>query len=446
MSEQHVYAYTADGERVLDWKLGGGAGPAPRELWTIRDLGGNVLREFRFVKPPADGGNGFAADAVTTDGDPDDSIFADNLEGAGVTGWDETSTDSSAATAVALRYWEIRDYVYRDSLLLGSITNSLAGGTVVWHDHLDHLGTPRLITDAQGNVVARHDYLPYGEEVTFAGEGDTKKFTGHQRDAFRLGFSGDDLDYMHARSYSGMLGRFTSVDPIGGNPLAPQSWNRYSYVLGNPLKLIDPSGLNECPTDDCMDVVGQDPEPAGEFDENSFFLPLLQLQWRASWNAAYLGRLVDHELYMISRPILMVGGGAVDSDFSRMGAGILGIGLEATVAGRGLAAALAPELGTASAFLPRAPFLAASGASLAGKCPICTHAGLLDFAGSAEIRAPGFNHYATRLVDGSIADPSLRDNLLAYSADVGGLQAGEWLFSAARWNELVSGFPSLVLH
>jgi RHS repeat-associated protein len=214
-------------------------------VWTVRDLGGNVLREFRFVKPPANGGGGFAADAVTTGGDPDDSIFADSLEGADTTGWDETSADSSAATAVAARYWEIRDYVYRDSLLLGSITNSLAGGTVVWHDHLDHLGTPRLLTDAQGNVVARHDYLPYGEEVTFAGEGDTKKFTGHQRDAFRLGFSGDDLDYMHARSYSGMLGRFTSVDPIGGNRKAPQSWNRYAYGLGSPLRYTDPRGLDE---------------------------------------------------------------------------------------------------------------------------------------------------------------------------------------------------------
>jgi|CXWL01.1.fsa_nt_gi RHS repeat-associated protein len=243
VSEQHTYAYTADGERVLDWKLGGGAASAPREAWTVRDLGGNVLREFRFIKPPGGGGNGAAASTLTTDGDPDDSIFVDDLEGADITGWDETSADNSVATAVSPRYWEIRDYVYRDSLLLGSITNSLTGGTVMWHDHLDHLGTPRLLTDAQGNVVAGHDYLPYGEEVTFGGEGDTKKFTGHQRDAFRLGFTGDDLDYMHARSYSPLLGRFTSVDPIGGTRLQPQSWNGYSYVRGKPLDLVDPEGL-----------------------------------------------------------------------------------------------------------------------------------------------------------------------------------------------------------
>lgn len=41
-----------------------------------------------------------------------------------------------------------------------------------------------------------------------------------------------------------MQGRFTSVDPLqeSGNPELPQSWNRYSYVLNNPLILIDPTG------------------------------------------------------------------------------------------------------------------------------------------------------------------------------------------------------------
>jgi len=49
-------------------------------------------------------------------------------------------------------------------------------------------------------------------------------------------------DYMHARYYSPNLGRFLSVDPIGGTVGSSQSWNRYSYVLNNPLSLIDPDG------------------------------------------------------------------------------------------------------------------------------------------------------------------------------------------------------------
>jgi len=31
--------------------------------------------------------------------------------------------------------------------------------------HQDHLGSIRLVTNSQGAVVSRHDYLPFGEEV-----------------------------------------------------------------------------------------------------------------------------------------------------------------------------------------------------------------------------------------------------------------------------------------
>jgi uncharacterized protein RhaS with RHS repeats len=47
---------------------------------------------------------------------------------------------------------------------------------------------------------------------------------------------------MHARYYSSDLGRFMSVDPVGGEVGSSQSWNRYSYVLNNPLGFVDPNG------------------------------------------------------------------------------------------------------------------------------------------------------------------------------------------------------------
>ncbi|MGB7489651.1 MAG: RHS repeat-associated core domain-containing protein, partial [Thermoanaerobaculia bacterium] len=53
----------------------------------------------------------------------------------------------------------------------------------------------------------------------------------------------DDLDYMHARYYSPFLGRFGRVDPFRGSPTSPQSLNRYAYVLGNPINLMDPFGF-----------------------------------------------------------------------------------------------------------------------------------------------------------------------------------------------------------
>jgi RHS repeat-associated protein len=53
------------------------------------------------------------------------------------------------------------------------------------------------------------------------------------------------LDYFGARYYASAQGRFTSVDPLGasGRPGNPQSFNRYSYTLNNPLRFVDPTGL-----------------------------------------------------------------------------------------------------------------------------------------------------------------------------------------------------------
>jgi len=64
-----------------------------------------------------------------------------------------------------------------------------------------------------------------------------RKRSGEPRDTWVL-------DYMHARYFSPHLGRFMSVDPSAQSwdPKRPQSWNRYAYVRGNPLKYVDPDG------------------------------------------------------------------------------------------------------------------------------------------------------------------------------------------------------------
>ncbi len=45
--------------------------------------------------------------------------------------------------------------------------------------------------------------------------------------------------------YGGVYGRFTTPDPLAASAkrIIPQSWNRYSYVLNNPLLFVDPSGM-----------------------------------------------------------------------------------------------------------------------------------------------------------------------------------------------------------
>jgi RHS repeat-associated protein len=62
------------------------------------------------------------------------------------------------------------------------------------------------------------------------------------------------LDYFGARYYSGAQGRFISADLVGGDIGNPQSLNRYVYVLNNPLKFSDPTGLYECAGSRCDDL------------------------------------------------------------------------------------------------------------------------------------------------------------------------------------------------
>ena len=113
----------------------------------------------------------------------------------------------------------------------------------------DHLGSTRMVTDQNGALVSRHDFLPFGEEIPggYAGrpatpfgnaDGVDQKFTGQVRD------SESNSDYFNARYFAALMGRFTSPDPgnAGADPSNPQSWNAYSSVWNNPLSAVDPTG------------------------------------------------------------------------------------------------------------------------------------------------------------------------------------------------------------
>ena len=102
----------------------------------------------------------------------------------------------------------------------------------------DHLGSPRVVLDAQRQVLDRHDYEPFGVELTpFTDQADlTHRFTGHERD-LQTGY-----DYMHYRFYGSNMGRFLKPDSVVANAADPQSWNLYAYVRNNPANLNDPTG------------------------------------------------------------------------------------------------------------------------------------------------------------------------------------------------------------
>ena len=117
--------------------------------------------------------------------------------------------------------------------------------------HRDNLGSVDTITGGTGQIVSRQRFSVFGARAEtnwqpsaspsildtsslFTNRG----FTGHEH-IDELG-----LIHMNGRVYDPEIGRFLSADPFVQAPHMSQSYNRYSYVMNNPLRYTDPSGYN----------------------------------------------------------------------------------------------------------------------------------------------------------------------------------------------------------
>ncbi len=114
---------------------------------------------------------------------------------------------------------------------------------VFWY-HAEHLGSTNLMTDMLGRELtdAYSEYMPFGDRLPTPGN--TPDRTIDHSGGFQ--FTGKELDdtglYDYgARYYDPVIGRFIEADSIVPD-VWPQSLNRYSYVLNNPLNYADPTG------------------------------------------------------------------------------------------------------------------------------------------------------------------------------------------------------------
>jgi RHS repeat-associated protein len=121
---------------------------------------------------------------------------------------------------------------------------------LAFYRHVDWLGSVRLDSSPSGTVIAEMAYAPYGECYAGSGTPDCS-FAGMNQDTLSSG--PDPLYDALYREQHPTSGRWISPDPAGlaaADPTNPQSWNRYAYVVNNPLALVDPLGLQG---DDCSD-------------------------------------------------------------------------------------------------------------------------------------------------------------------------------------------------
>ena len=125
-------------------------------------------------------------------------------------------------------------YVFRNNKHLAKIT---ADGKTYYYG-TDMLGSTTVLFDDAGNAVWKGEISAFGDVVL--GE-----WIGEELFNERVRFTEKDFDevtglyYFNARWYDPQLGRFTSEDPVR------DGMNWYVYVSNNPLKFVDPTGLEE---------------------------------------------------------------------------------------------------------------------------------------------------------------------------------------------------------
>ncbi len=101
--------------------------------------------------------------------------------------------------------------------------------------HTDALGSPVAVTDANGVVIERTVYEPYGAVVGGPVK-DGPGYTGHVSD------SATGLSYMQQRYMDPEIGGFLSVDPVTADADPSIQFNRFRYANSNPYRFKDPNG------------------------------------------------------------------------------------------------------------------------------------------------------------------------------------------------------------
>jgi RHS repeat-associated protein len=129
----------------------------------------------------------------------------------------------------------------QEEYYVGSQRVAYFANSALHFQHQDWTGTERMRTTFNGAVEGTFTSMPFGDAFATASgsDGDASHYAMLDHDY------SSDTDHAQFRQYSSTPGRWMSPDPYYGSydQSNPESMNRYSYVLNNPMEFVDPLGL-----------------------------------------------------------------------------------------------------------------------------------------------------------------------------------------------------------
>lgn len=134
---------------------------------------------------------------------------------------------------------------YSAPAMFKSQSTDFGGIADYFYLHRDYLGSILLITDSNGNAKEKRHFDAWGKTVKVTDGNDNtlekltfldRGYTGHEH------LQGVGLIHMNGRLYDPNLKRFLSPDNYIQDVGNTQNFNRYSYVMNNPLMYTDPTG------------------------------------------------------------------------------------------------------------------------------------------------------------------------------------------------------------
>jgi RHS repeat-associated protein len=233
-ANDHLSEERINGQTLVTYTYdNNGSTLAKREGGSITSYTWNTEPEARLVGVTVTDANGMAIEQIDYQYDADGMRVSTTVNGQQIRYLiDKNQSYTQVLEEYTIDNTILNSYVYGNDLISQNQDNNTS------FYHVDGLGSTRLLTDNQGNLVSTYDYDAFGRLLDSTGSvNNSYLFAGEQYD------NNIDSYYLRQRYYDFNTGRFTQGDFFEGDLEIPISLNKFLYTLANPVNDVDPSGL-----------------------------------------------------------------------------------------------------------------------------------------------------------------------------------------------------------